>query len=194
MSHFNRTIVAKEENEAVNETLHVINKLFNLENNPPFYTQNRSAFNTERGNWYSQQNVHRDTSDMERDEFKVMADVHAYFQVASKVSKCISLRLKSRCRWLTIVTVFQRFIDHIPMTIEGQLHQELASRLESKLFQTITTIDEDNLTQMLREDAEIEARRTLLQQRIERLTAIKQRLLEYERNAYMPHLEPEVLN
>ncbi|TFK24431.1 P-loop containing nucleoside triphosphate hydrolase protein [Coprinopsis marcescibilis] len=165
-----RTIIAKEEKAAYDETLRVINKLFKLEKNPPFYTQNRSAFGEERSAWYSKHNLSHHVSDMERDEFKVMADVHAYFQVASK-----------------------RFIDHIPLTIEGELHQELASRLESKLFQTLTTIDEDNLTLMLREDAEIESKRALLQQRIERLTAIKHRLMEYERSAFMPHLEPEVL-
>lgn len=70
----------------------------------------------------------------------------------------------------------------------------MADRLEAKLFQIVVDLDSDNLSQMLREDPEVMARREFLQQRIARLTAIKQRLLDYERSALMPHLESEVLS
>lgn len=61
----------------------MLNKLFNLENSVPLYTQNREAYDSERKAWFIAKYNGTPASELEED--KVMADVHAYFQVASKV-------------------------------------------------------------------------------------------------------------
>ena len=60
-------------------------EIFELEHGAPLYTANATVYTQERSAWlnniygnYNQQNC--------TDEHKVMADVHAYFKVASAVS------------------------------------------------------------------------------------------------------------
>ncbi|EAU81635.1 hypothetical protein CC1G_02651 [Coprinopsis cinerea okayama7 len=169
-----KEIVSREEQACIQDTTVMLNKLYNIENSVPFFTQNTDAYGAERRAWYAEYAPDALMGKYyvrESDEHKVMADIYAYFQVASK-----------------------RFIDLVPLSIETELHQALASRIGTKLFQVVAAMDSENLTAMLREDPGIMARRQQLSQRIARLTAIKHRLLEYERSAVMPHLEPELLD
>lgn len=71
------------------------------------------------------------------------------------------------------------------MAIENMLHQALAARLTERLMQEVIELDKsDNaLKDMLKEEPRIAKERERLQQRIEKLQAIKERLLEFERGS-----------
>lgn len=80
---FVRDVISEEEAACTSETSTIINKLYNLENSVPFYTQNAAAYQSEIDAWYT---AHIQVEgNQDADVLKVMADVHAYFQVASKV-------------------------------------------------------------------------------------------------------------
>jgi hypothetical protein len=62
-----------------------LDKLFNWENSAPLYTENRAIYDQERTAWLNARQ-YRNHFSTYGDEYKVMADVHGYFQVASAVS------------------------------------------------------------------------------------------------------------
>ena len=71
------------------------------------------------------------------------------------------------------------------------LHQALAARLTEKLMHAVVALDTDTLKEMLKEDPHIAEARERLRQRVERLRAIKERLLEFERGSNFDPAEAE---
>ena len=115
-----------------------------------------------------------------------MADVHAYFQVASAVSD-LWFSTPLQCTTHTCTrTLVQRFIDQVILTIEGQWHQALVSQLESALVETASKLSPEEQELMIQEDLAIRAKREQTKQKIEQLERIWARLLEYEREALPP--------
>lgn len=63
----------------------MLKKNFNMENGSPLRSENLEQFNEDRSTWLNQvYDIYNSPS--YSDEHKVMADVHAYFQIASAVS------------------------------------------------------------------------------------------------------------
>ena len=89
----------------------------------------------------------------------------------------------------------QRFIDYIVLCIEQEWHYKLVGRLQERLIEKIPSLSREQLEAMLKEDPEISARRDSITQRIEQLTKIKARLLDYEkevaRNTWVTELQRE---
>ncbi|KAF6744348.1 P-loop containing nucleoside triphosphate hydrolase protein [Ephemerocybe angulata] len=150
---FVRTIVAEERQHFQVETSTMLNKLFELENSGPIFTADHAVFDQARREWLNAEHLNGSSSE----EYKVMADVHAYFQVASS-----------------------RFIDVVVKCIEGEWHKKLVARLEHTLIGRIPVIPGERLESMLQEDPSIRLKRENLSQKITQLTKIKARLLEYE--------------
>lgn len=86
-----------------------------------------------------------------------MGNVRGYFQVA-----------------------YKRIIDYLPLVIEHQLNQAFAKNLPKRLFESISSFEEGNRDQRLREllseDEEIKDNRRRLQDRIARLEVIQETL------------------
>lgn len=150
---FVRAIVGEEKEHFQVETSTMLNKLFELENSGPIFTADHAVFDQARREWLNAEQINGSSSE----EYKVMADVHAYFQVASS-----------------------RFIDVVVKCIEGEWHKKLVARLEQTLIGRIPVIPGERLDSMLQEDPSIRLKRENLSQKITQLTKIKARLLEYE--------------
>lgn len=69
--------------------------MFTWENGVPIYTVNREGYERARTAWLGDQRYRNNYSNY-ADEYKVMADVHAYFQVASSVRLSQSRVISSR--------------------------------------------------------------------------------------------------
>lgn len=91
-----------------------------------------------------------------------------------------------------LILSLQRFIDEVPLAIENMLHQALAARLGDKLIKAAIEMDASTLSEMLKEDPVTAETRERLRQRIERLKAIKERLLEFERGSTYDPTDSEV--
>ncbi|KAJ3535460.1 hypothetical protein NMY22_g6477 [Coprinellus aureogranulatus] len=156
---FVKTIVEEEKAHFHAETSSVLDNIFTWENSAPIYTANREVYDRARAAWLDDRR-HRHHYSSYSDEYKVMADVHAYFQVASA-----------------------RFIDEVIKCVEGQWHQKLVSRLEEKLIETLPTLSNEKLSALLKEDPVIALRRETLTSRVTQLQKIKARLMEYEAEA-----------
>ncbi|KAF8970895.1 P-loop containing nucleoside triphosphate hydrolase protein [Flammula alnicola] len=94
------------------------------------------------------------------DELKVMTDVQAYFQVASK-----------------------RIIDYVPLAIEHELNQSFASEIETTLVTNIFKDSEGgklDVQELLKEDPIINGRRKELGERKVRLLQIKDKLDKFQ--------------
>ncbi|KAJ2932036.1 hypothetical protein H1R20_g5061, partial [Candolleomyces eurysporus] len=167
---FVRNIVEEESESCQDQASTVLKKIFDMENGVPLYTANLDVYHQERNKWLN--SVNASHKPQWNDELKVMADIHAYFQVSSS-----------------------RFIDYIVLCIEQEWHHKLVGRLQERLIERIPTLSREQLDAMLREDPEISARREIITQRIEQLTKIKARLLDYEkeaaRNAWVTELQQE---
>ncbi|KAJ2920639.1 hypothetical protein H1R20_g16455, partial [Candolleomyces eurysporus] len=155
---FVRNIVEEESESCQDQASTVLKKIFDMENGVPLYTANLDVYHQERNKWLN--SVNASHKPQWNDELKVMADIHAYFQVSSS-----------------------RFIDYIVLCIEQEWHHKLVGRLQERLIERIPTLSREQLDAMLREDPEISARREIITQRIEQLTKIKARLLDYEKEA-----------
>jgi hypothetical protein len=66
----------------------MLKKIFDMENGVPLYTANLDIYHQERTKWLNSVNASHKGS--WNDELKVMADIYAYFQVSSSVSKASS--------------------------------------------------------------------------------------------------------
>ena len=85
------------------------------------------------------------------------------------------------------MTLLQRVIDYIPLTIEHELNHALADNLQNSLFQNLfggpdaPTVE--RMRELLGEDPATAASRESLQVRKSRLLEIKQRLDEFTNQA-----------
>lgn len=156
-------------------------ELFDLEHSVPIYTANNAIFDQERSAWLS--TIYNYNQPNYSDEHKVMADVHAYFKVASTVSYPLFLHLNVELSYPLPCPTFQRFIDHVVLCLEGEWHKKFVQRLEETLIEKIPTLSEDRLACMFREHASIRTKRETFTRNIDQLSKIKMRLLEYEREA-----------
>jgi len=93
------------------------------------------------------------------DELLVMATVTAYFEVASK-----------------------RFVDHIPLAIEHELNQTFSEKIQQTLIEDIMSGPDlaGKMKDLLSEDEAIASRRQFLEQRLERLKEIKEKLYQFD--------------
>ncbi|KAE9399885.1 hypothetical protein BT96DRAFT_675521 [Gymnopus androsaceus JB14] len=93
------------------------------------------------------------------DELSVMATVTAYFEVASK-----------------------RFVDHIPLAIEHELNQTFSEKIQQTLIEDIMSGPDvaGKMEDLLSEDEAIASRRQFLEQRLERLKEIKEKLYQFD--------------
>ena len=85
---FYREIISSEEAKCVAETSEMIAKLFGFEKKPPYYYLNKSGFDTLRSKWFD---IEIPTHSLNngriiKKEHEVMAEIHAYLQIASQVS------------------------------------------------------------------------------------------------------------
>ncbi|KAJ2932020.1 hypothetical protein H1R20_g5055, partial [Candolleomyces eurysporus] len=150
---FVETVIKQEETALRAKVTEMLKKKFNMENGSPLRTENLDRFNQDRSTWLSQIYGNNQTPS---DEHRVMADIHAYFQIASA-----------------------RFIDVVVLCIEEEWHSKLAMRLEECLIEKIPPLSRERLDGLLGEDPHISRQRTHLNQRITQLTKIKTRLAEY---------------
>jgi hypothetical protein len=80
-----RTVIGQEAAALRAQVSDLLKKKFNMENSSPLSTANLERFNQERTTWLNR--IYGNSSQpLYSDEHKVMADVHAYFQIASAVS------------------------------------------------------------------------------------------------------------
>ena len=82
----------EERDHIQGEVSTVLNKLFNWENSAPLHTENRTIYEQEKTSWLNSRQYRKHFPSY-GDEYKVMADVHGYFQVASSVSHCCLYRI-----------------------------------------------------------------------------------------------------
>lgn len=82
-SSFYRVLVEEERARLQTDASMVLEKIFNWDNGILMYTANRTIYDQARNTWLNQ--PYRNHYSGYNDEYKVMADVHAYFQVASAV-------------------------------------------------------------------------------------------------------------
>jgi hypothetical protein len=148
----------------------------------PYFTQNIHYLTSTRQNWLQRFIVTpslRETPHTFEQEFKLMADVRAYFQVAYKV--CLALHHYSST-WGLIDLYLKRIIDNIPLRIEHALNQTFSDNLQSCLFRELkigsATTDED-MKYLLMEDPEIALSREQLELKQRRLLDIQSRLLNF---------------
>ena len=79
--------------------------------------------------------------------------------------------------------LIQRFIDNVPLTIEHEINQTLASTLERTLFEAVVKGgDSEQLKDWVREDKVIAEKRKFLEGRRARLVLIKEKV-----DAFQPH-------
>ena len=79
--------------------------------------------------------------------------------------------------------LIQRFIDNVPLTIEHEINQTLASTLERILFEAIVKGgNSEQLKDWVREDKAIAEKRKFLEGRRARLVLIKEKV-----DAFQPH-------
>ncbi|THU90221.1 hypothetical protein K435DRAFT_760491 [Dendrothele bispora CBS 962.96] len=91
------------------------------------------------------------------DELNLMANVQAYFKVA-----------------------YKRFIDDTPLLIEHELNQALAHKLPFVIFEDLLSGDKSQrIKDLLAEDPSIAKHRRMLQDKIEKLNDIKERLADF---------------
>ncbi|KAF5335752.1 hypothetical protein D9611_009702 [Ephemerocybe angulata] len=163
LQNFVRGIVEEQRLRFQTETSTMLNKIFDLENSAPIYTANSAAYTSARTSWlnivYQNQNPQ-----LHSDAHKVMADVHAYFQVAH-----------------------MRFIDYVILSLEGEWHQKLVASLEERLIEAVSLAPKERLIYLLSEDKLIAAKREDLTQKVDQLTKIKERLVEYEKEASLTY-------
>ncbi|KAJ2918872.1 hypothetical protein MD484_g1512, partial [Candolleomyces efflorescens] len=153
---FVETVIGREAAALQAQVSDMLRKKFNMENSSPLSTANLDRFNQERSTWLNQ--IYRNISQpIYSDEHKVMADVHAYFHIASA-----------------------RFIDVVVLCIEEEWHKKLAVRLEESLIEKIPPLPRETLNLLLGEDPKVSKQRNNLIRRIEQLTKIKERLAQYE--------------
>jgi len=155
----------------------------------PLFTQNIHYFDSARNKWLShykwvyraQYRYHLDQDEYLpsrpptpptppqgwntefEEEFVVMADVRAYFQVA-----------------------YKRIIDYLPLTIEHELNQAMVSKLQTALVESVIKNGSDEWRKgLLGEDPVISAKRRKFEGTKQRLVDIKQRLADYERDVHL---------
>lgn len=97
-----------------------------------------------------------------REKLVIMSKVRAYFHVA-----------------------YKRIIDYVPLAIEHELNQSLATRLQESLFKDLVKESKKRLFELLSEDPGITTRRKFLQGRVETLTEMQDRLASFRRDSVM---------
>jgi hypothetical protein len=119
--------------------------------------------------------------DAEEEELMVMAEVRAYFHVAYKVCWIIHQYLLPI---LNYDYASQRFIDHIPMTIEHSLSQALAKDLRElfQLAQHDLNLDPERMELLLRGDPDVPMKKERFETRRRRLMEVKQKLDEFRQD------------
>ncbi|KAJ6632403.1 P-loop containing nucleoside triphosphate hydrolase protein [Mycena sp. CBHHK59/15] len=151
-----RTLTRAELEACKDEALETLDKMLTLEK-LPLFTQNTHYLRSERRVWLSRYRAVVPQPDFEdfNDELTLMSNVRAYWQVA-----------------------YQRIIDYVPLLIEHEFCQNLASRLEGMLFQSLLKGPDVSakMRELLTEDPILAAKRSLLESRIARLLEIKQKL------------------
>jgi hypothetical protein len=177
----NRSIIRTEIKMCKTETLRTLGKILELEKTPMF-TQNTDFLTAETNKWLSiyinpsvdvsyhhLPTVNSNTVD---DAILVMAKVHAYFQVAHKVSPGLWLISDG---WLTGL---QRIVDYVPLTIEHELNQALSLSLPKTLLDSLFGgLDAAKRVQaLMKEDPGIASQRTFLEEKKLQLLQIKDRL------------------
>ncbi|KAJ6621042.1 P-loop containing nucleoside triphosphate hydrolase protein [Mycena sp. CBHHK59/15] len=182
-----RTLTLAELETCKDEALKTLEKMLALEK-LPLYTQNTHYLQSESKVWLSRYVAVRKRPDTYlQSPLRVPnygpASVHTVspYSVAQPVPEVdqfsdeLALMSKVRAYWQI---TYQRIIDYVPLLIEHEFCQNLASRLEGMLFQSLLKGPDVSakMEELLTEDPIIAAKRSLVESRIARLLEIKQKL------------------
>ncbi|KAF8873241.1 P-loop containing nucleoside triphosphate hydrolase protein [Infundibulicybe gibba] len=146
--------------ECREESLTTLEKFLAFET-APLYTQNIELLESQRNFWrvqYRWKPTYEPEADQYPDERELMANVQAYFHVSSA-----------------------RIIDYVPLLIEHELHQRIATSLQQSLFDRLLE-DPKKMTQLLDEDPVIADKRRILEGKKSRLLEIKEKLDAFRSN------------
>ncbi|CAK5277920.1 unnamed protein product [Mycena citricolor] len=169
LKRFVTSLVTQELAECKDLARQTLEKFRSLDESPLF-TQNRDLFRTQKAAWSARYKAAHDDAGS-----YYLPGRHLYVREGHGYESELDLMATVRAYWQI---AYRRIIDYVPLVIEREFNQCMASRLEPVLIQNLLRGPDmtTRLRDLLAEDSAISAKRAFLHDRISRLIEIQRKL------------------